>query len=153
MQLLEHALPRLGMYGGEWFAENTLRHLAFIDEREAELQAEFEQLKDRRVFTATGVAGGFAHVTGVSDAYSGEVASVFAARVYPSAKDFIRLGISATSRQNSKSLQNAGLHASANYSRIWRTILVKRLKSILSLGIWLRLRGHERTLGVFRFLE
>jgi hypothetical protein len=76
VDMLNHALPRLGMYGGEIAARHFLSHLAFVECREDELATHYEALQKRGAFLATGVKGAFRQIhDGNSDQ---EVGSVYA---------------------------------------------------------------------------
>ena len=75
--ILNDALPRLSMYGGEIAARQLLSHLAFIDEREDELRDRFDALRDHGAFTASGVGGAFNRQTGLEPT-ANEIGSVYA---------------------------------------------------------------------------
>ncbi len=65
------------MFGGEIAARQLLSHVAYIDDREAELNSLFDELGERGAFTACGVQGAFSRMTGL-DATCNEVGSVYA---------------------------------------------------------------------------
>ena len=75
--LLNDALSRLGMFGGEIAARQLLSHLAYVDERDGELRERFDSLRNRGAFTATGVGGAFTRRTGLEPTNS-ETGSVYA---------------------------------------------------------------------------
>jgi hypothetical protein len=77
LDLLNSALPRLGMYGEEVVLDYFLSHLAFVDERDAELKAHMETLRTRGAFTSLGVGGAFTQHTHLP-ATGGEIGSVYA---------------------------------------------------------------------------
>ena len=78
LELLNHALPRLSMYGDEQTALHFLNHLAFIDEREDDLESLLDGLTKRgAAISATRVSGAFQQVTG-HQATEKEIASVYA---------------------------------------------------------------------------
>ncbi len=77
VNLLNHWLPRLGMFGGEITAQHILSHVAFIEKRENEFNAHMDALRDRGAFTATGVSGAFSKHTRLLATYN-EVGSVYA---------------------------------------------------------------------------
>ena len=75
--LLNHALPRLSMYGDELTAILFLEILAFIDEREIEMKHHFDALTKRGAAdSSTRVSGAFKKMT--SQATDKEIASVYA---------------------------------------------------------------------------
>ena len=59
LDMLNKALEHLGMYGGEGIAADLISHLAFIDDREAELRALDDALEARGPLTSKGVTGAF----------------------------------------------------------------------------------------------
>ena len=77
LDLLNHALPRLGMYGGESVALHFLSELAFIDERDAEFTEHMDTLRTRGAFTSSGVDGAFTRYTHLP-ATDNEIGSVYA---------------------------------------------------------------------------
>jgi hypothetical protein len=74
---LNHALPRLGMYGGEMAAMHFLSAVAFIDEREAEFDEFKDSLKARGAFCESGVGGAFEKYTHLP-ATDNEIGSAYA---------------------------------------------------------------------------
>ena len=77
LEYLNGALLRLSMYGDELAARCFLSHVAFVDEREDELNSHFDALDERGATTSLGVAGAFERCTG-RKATDVEVASVYA---------------------------------------------------------------------------
>ena len=76
LDLLNLALPRLGMYG-EYTAQLFLSHLAFIDAREAEFNDYMKMLRARGAFTPLGVGGAFSQYTHLRT-QDNEIGSVYA---------------------------------------------------------------------------
>ncbi len=76
-KLINNALPRLSMFGGETAARFFLSHLAFIDERDLELENYLNKLTERGAFTSLGVSGAFRKYTHLQ-ATDVEIASVYA---------------------------------------------------------------------------
>ncbi len=83
LETLHGALTRPGMYGGDQHGvqmvlTNLLDDLTYIDERESELARAYAILKGRGMWTATGFIGAFCQQFSCVDAFSNEIASVFA---------------------------------------------------------------------------
>lgn len=77
---LQRALFRPSMYGGELAVLQFFQHLAFIEQREHELQELRRELRQSGTFNSRGVTGAFEFLFGFlrKDAYIGQVVSVYA---------------------------------------------------------------------------
>jgi len=81
-QGLQFMLTRPSMFGTDSSYEGTVRSqlldLAFIDDRDADLQAAFDQLRADGLFTALGTYGALAAALGGQSDYTNELASIYA---------------------------------------------------------------------------